>query len=162
MRYIGSTLFVIALAFHSFPANSADWVELRDRDFGFTYQVPANTFVPAGEDKPSTYGFKSRNGDAKLMFSAWNNKEGRSPDGFKRWLLTNAEGYDELTYRPRGRSWFVLSGYRGDSIYYEKVMFSCGGQVVNVFAISYPVKRRDRYDQIVERIEDHFRPGNGC
>ena len=28
-----------------------------------------------------------------------------------------------MTYRPRGRSWFVLSGYRGDTIYYEKVMF---------------------------------------
>jgi hypothetical protein len=48
------------------------------------------------------------------------------------------EGYDELTYRPRGHSWFVLSGYRGDDIYYEKVMFSCAGQVINVMAITYP------------------------
>jgi hypothetical protein len=44
------------------------------------------------------------------------------PDQFKRWLMTNIGGYDEVTYRPRGRSWFVLSGYRGDDIYYEKVV----------------------------------------
>jgi hypothetical protein len=40
-----------------------------------------------------------------------------------------------MTYLPRGRTWFVISGYRGDDIYYEKVMFSCGGSVVNVLAI---------------------------
>jgi hypothetical protein len=67
----------------------------------------------------------------------------------------------ELTYRPRGRSWFVLSGYRGNDIYYEKVMFSCGGKVVNVMAISYPGDR-GRYDPVVERMEDTFRPGRAC
>ena len=163
MAYFYNVLVVIALAFLPSAAHSEEWIGSRDQGFGFTFLVPAHTFVPAdGEDKPSLYGFKSRDGQAKLMFSAWNNKEGRTPDGFKRWLLANTEGYDELTYRPRGRTWFVLSGYRGDNIYYEKVMFSCGGNVVNVFAMSYPQGQRDRYDQIVERIEDHFRPGNGC
>ena len=90
------------------------------------------------------------------------NEEGRTPAAFKEWLIANTEGYDELTYRPRGRSWFVLSGYRGDNIYYEKVMFSCGGDVVNVFAMSYPVAERSHYDPIVERIEDQFRPGKAC
>ena len=64
-----------------------------------------------------------------------------------------------MTYHPRGRSWFVLSGYRGDQIYYEKVMFSCQQDIVNVIAITYPVAERKLYDPIVERMEDHFRPG---
>jgi hypothetical protein len=64
----------------------------------------------------------SPNSEAKFMVGAWNNREGRTPDQFKRWLMTNIGGYDEVTYRPRGRSWFVLSGYRGDDIYYEKVV----------------------------------------
>ena len=81
---------------------------------------------------------------------------------FKRWLLANAGGYDELTYRPRGRSWFVLSGYRGNNIYYEKVMFSCAGGVVNVLAITYPTDERDLYDPVVEQMEDTFRPARRC
>jgi hypothetical protein len=56
----------------------------------------------------------------------------------------------------------VLSGYRGDSIYYEKVMFSCGGSLVNVFAITYRVDQRNIYDPILERMEDTFRPGRRC
>ena len=56
----------------------------------------------------------------------------------------------------------MLSGYRGDNIYYEKVMFSCGGNVVNVFAMAYPAAERAHYDPMVEGIEDQFRPGKGC
>lgn len=163
MSYFRKACLIVALAFLSSAAHGEEWVESRDQDFGFTYIFPRDTFIPAeGESKPSMYGFKSRDGGAKLLFSAWNNKEGRSPEGFKQWLIANTEGYDEMTYRPRGRTWFVLSGYRDDNIYYEKVMFSCGGNVVNVFAISYPERERNHYDQVVERIEDHFRPGKGC
>jgi len=96
-----------------------------------------------------------------LIFGTHNRAE-QTPDTFKRWLMANAGGYDELTYRPRGRSWFVLSGYRGDQIYYEKVMFSCRGRVVNIFAITYPVARRQLFDPVVERMEDTFRPGRRC
>jgi len=115
-----------------------------------------------GDGKPAFHYFVSPNSDAKLMVGAWNNREGRTPDQFKRWLIANAGGYDELTYRPRGHSWFVLSGYRGDDIYYEKVMFSCGGQVVNVMAITYPSGERDLYDPVVERMEDTFKPARSC
>ena len=50
-----------------------------------------------------------------------------------------------------------MSGYRGDHIYYEKVMFSCRGRLVNVFAITYPVAKRSLFDPVVERMEDTFR-----
>jgi hypothetical protein len=96
------------------------------------------------------------------MVGAWNNEAGQTPSEFKRWLLANTDGYDEMTYVPRGRSWFVISGYRGDDIYYEKVMFSCAGRVVNVFAITYPKDLRRHYDPVVEQMEDSFRPSNRC
>ena len=139
------------------------WSHEQDRDLGFRFAYPRGLFTQIeGDGKPAFHYFVSPNSDAKLMVGAWNNHEGRSPDQFKRWLMANAGGYDELTYRPRGRSWFVLSGYRGDDIYYEKVMFSCGGQVVNVMAVTYPGKERNIYDQVVERMEDSFRPGPSC
>ena len=73
-------------------------------------------------------------------------------------MIDNTGGYEEITYQPRGRSWFVLSGYRGDQIYYEKVMFSCGGRVVNILAIAYPTSERGQFDPMLERMEDTFKP----
>lgn len=154
----GAALLPVGLA-----ADPSQWASERDDGFGFRYVYPSATFARIeGEAKPSFHYFVSPDSEAKLIFGAWSNKEGRTPEAFKQWLVANTEGYDELSYRPRGRTWFVLSGYRGDNIYYEKVMFSCGGDVVNVFAVAYPVTERARYDPIVERVEDGFKPGSGC
>ena len=41
-------------------------------------------------------------------------------------------------------------------------MFSCGGRLINSFAMIYPVAQRQIFDPIVERVENTFRPGNDC
>ena len=71
------------------------------------------------------------------MVGAWNNEKSSTPEELRHWMLNHAEGYEDITYQPRGRSWFVLSGHRGDQIYYVKTIFSCSGRVVNIFAIAY-------------------------
>jgi hypothetical protein len=141
----------------------ARWANERDGDLGFRFTYPTELFqrIP-GDRKPSFHYFVSKDESAKFMVGAWNNEAGQTPTKFKQWLISNAGGYDELTYRPRGRNWFVMSGYRGDDIYYEKVMFSCSGKIVNVLAITYPSSSRQKYDPIVESMEDHFGPGHRC
>ena len=168
MALRASFLKVIAIAFLLLPmemaqAASGQWLTERDPDFGFTFSYPKPLFgALEGDDKPSFYYFASQQSDAKFLVGAWDNRAGQTPENFKRWLVANAGGYDEVTYRPRGRNWFVLSGYRGEQIYYEKVMFSCSGSVVNVFAISYPVAERNVFDPVVERMEDLFTPTRRC
>jgi hypothetical protein len=164
---IGTLLYcgVIAVAAAVAPlaAAVAGWSSQRDADLGFAYSYPTDLFGRIeGDGKPSFHYFASEESEAKFLVGGWNNAAEQSPDSFKRWMMENVGGYDELTYRPRGRSWFVLSGYRGDSIYYEKVMFSCQGKLVNVFAITYPISQRDIYDPVVERMEDTFKPGSRC
>ena len=147
----------------SLSAHAGQWLSERERELGFAFSYPPELFQELpGDGKPSFYYFASTSSDAKFLVGGWNNQAQQSPQHFKQWLIANAGGYDEVTYRPRGRSRFVLSGYRGDQIYYEKVMFSCGGQIVNVFAISYPVVERDIFDPVVEGMEDTFRPGRRC
>ena len=156
---------LLALAITGLPVGAAvsRWALQTDPDLGFSYSYPVEAFSPIeGDGKPHFHYFASPSAEAKFLVGGWNNAKGQSPERFKQWLIENVGGYDETTYRPRGRSWFVLSGYRGDSIYYEKVMFSCGGSLVNVFAITYPVEQRDMYDPIVERMEDTFKPGSRC
>jgi hypothetical protein len=54
----------------------------------------------------------------------------------------------------------VLSGTVGHTMVYEKIMFSCGGSVINSFAMTYPIVERRFYDPLIEAIEDTFRPGH--
>jgi len=164
-KILQATFAFAALAVAVLPVGAAAsrWTLEKDPDLGLRYSYPADVFSRIhGDGKPYFHYFASPSSEAKFLVGGWNNSKGQSPAGFKHWLIENIGGYDELTYRPRGRSWFVLSGYRGESIYYEKVMFSCGGSLVSVFAITYPVEQRDRYDPIVERMEDMFRPGTRC
>jgi hypothetical protein len=69
--------------------------------------------------------------------------------------------YGEIDYGPMGQSWFVLSGVRGSSIYYQKIMFVCGGRVINAFALTYPEERKRAYDAIVTTIEKNFHQVSG-
>ena len=146
----------------SASAAPQQWVPQRDPHFGFRFFYPQTMFSRLEGERPSFHYFASADSTAKFLVGGWHNRNGATPESFKSWLLANAGGYDEVTYRLRGRSWFMLSGYRGDHIYYEKVMFSCAERVVNVYAISYPVAQRDLYDPVVERMEDNFRPGRSC
>jgi hypothetical protein len=146
-------------------AATPNWISARDDSLGFRFSYPRSLFAPApveGDEQPSFHYFASRDAEAELMVGAWDDSSGQTPEEFKRWVMANAGGYDDLTYSPRGRSWFVLSGYRDDLIYYEKVLFSCGGRLVNIFAITYPQNQRALYDPVVERMEDTFQAGNRC
>jgi hypothetical protein len=163
MRKIGVIILLYLAAMSSVSATTPPWAHERDPGLGFDFSYPLNLFQRTECDgKPSFHYFVSRDAEAKLMVGAWNNEAGQTPSEFKQWLLANTGGYDEMTYVPRGRTWFVISGYRGDDIYYEKVMFSCAGSVVNIFAITYPRGLRRQYDPVVEKVEDSFRPSNRC
>ena len=163
MKKIGLIVLIYLAAMSSVPAATGPWADERDPGLGFQFSYPRDLFDrKEGDGKPSFHYFVSRDADAKLMVGAWNNEAGQTPGEFKHWLLGNTGGYDDMTYVPRGRSWFVISGYRGDDIYYEKVMFSCAGSVVNVFAITYPKGLRSEYDPVVEQMEDSFHPSNRC
>jgi hypothetical protein len=163
LRTIAS--FFVFLAFTALGATGAmaAWQSEQDPDIGFTFSYPSELFErTAGDGKPFFHYFASQDSNAKFIAGGWDNSAGKSPESLKRWMIENVGGYDELTYRPSGRSWFVLSGYRGDTIYYEKVMFSCRDRLVNVFAITYPTSQRDLYDSVVERMENAFKPGVRC
>jgi hypothetical protein len=70
-------------------------------------------------------------------------------------------GY-RVDYAPRGQTWFVLSGEDEQNVFYEKVLFSCQGRIINSFALIYPITSKALFDPIVERIERTFRPGQDC
>ena len=78
------------------------------------------------------------------------------------YIARHSYGAYKLGYRRLGQTLFVLSGEGNGRIFYEKVMFTCGGRLINSFAMIYPIDKRHVFDPIVERVEDSFRPARDC
>jgi hypothetical protein len=156
---LGAGVFTAATSASAAPQ---DWRTYTDPVHGARALFPSHLFSPAEPEagEPGV-AFLSGDGHARLAFAAWKNSARLTPGAYKKTMLRKGD-YSVLTYQPRGRNWFVLSGYRGDKIYYQKVIYSCRGSVISAFAISYPTAQRTLFDPVVERMEDHFRAGQNC
>ncbi len=138
------------------------WVTYKNDELGYSFYYPSTFFEPqaiAGASDAKT--FLSPDKRAKIVVSAVQNDEGFTLASYRSTILGDFGGYERLDYSPKGRTWFVLSGYRGENIYYQKVLFSCSNQVINVFSITFPVADRTFYEGVIEVMEDNFRPGPG-
>jgi hypothetical protein len=161
-----------ALVFHGDVAASAaakhkqmaedGWVTYKNDELGYRFYYPSTFFEPraiaAGTEAKS---FVSPDKRAKIVVSAVENDEGFTLASYRSAILGEFGGYERLDYSPKGQTWFVLSGYRGENIYYQKVLFSCGNRVINVFSVTFPAADRAFYEGLVEVMEDNFRTGPG-
>lgn len=59
---------------------------------------------------------------------------------------------ESVTYRQRGRSWAVVSGYRGDEIYYRRANAACDGRRWHVIELTYPARDKRAMDATVTYI----------
>src|SRR5262245_2444618 len=58
----------------------------------------------------------------------------------------------EVTYLRGERDWLVVSGVRGEQIFYRKVVLACGEHQWRHIAFEYPAKEKRQFDQLVSRI----------
>ena len=144
------------------PQAEERWISYKNARFGYSLYYPSALFEA---DPPPENGggltLTSEDGSAKSVVFGVHNSEDLSPKEYRRILLEEFGGYDRLDYSPVSKSWFVLSGYRGETIYYQKVMFSCRNKVVNVFSVNFPTAEKPYYERLIEIMEDNFKTGRG-
>lgn len=141
----------------TFADIGSGWQRYSNDLYGTEFEFPAQIFdvTPAPETNEGRQ-FLSR--DATLEIFATENITGEGVDGLKRRVLKKEEGNGhDVTYSPSGQNWFVVSGFRGDQIFYEKYLLRDG--VIHAFGMEFPVSAKPRYAPIIERIEDSFRVG---
>ena len=145
------------------PREDEGWVTYKNERFGYRFYYPSEVF---GEKATSANSdgktFLSKDGQAKIILFGAHNDENIPVNEYRNALLEDFGGYEQLDYQPKGKSWFVLSGIRENSIYYQKVMFSCSNKIVNVFSISFPTAEKPLYERLIEIMENHFKPGRGA
>jgi hypothetical protein len=164
IRIGAAMLAVISSLGACFPAwaQASDWEWYRSERFGYSLLFPADLLSPREESRDGQgVEFLSEDGKTKLKVLVVENKERVTAEEYRATLIREFPQYGAIHYGPMGQSWFVLSGVRGSSIYYQKVVFACGGHLINAFALTYPEERKSAYDAIVTRIEKNFHPASG-
>ena len=63
--------------------------------------------------------------------------------------------YGNLGYKILKDNWFVISGKKGNEIYYFKTIIKNGK--THYLRISYPISQKDIFDSILPRISKSFR-----
>ena len=103
--------------------------------------------------------FVSRDGNARLLAGALPNADGMSLRDYRSLVLQQSYPGAAIDYAPVRDTWFVLSGIRNGTMFYERVTFTCGGRRINSWAMLYPVAERRFYDRIVEQVHRSYRAG---
>jgi hypothetical protein len=159
------TLIVGVVAFMTSTAarDPFDWVPYVNERFGFSLRYPASFFEP---ERRSEAGdgvvFAGIRGRGRLLVGALENSDGHTVGSYMNMIRQESYAGYNVDYAPVGATWFVLSGENDRAVFYEKVIFSCSGRIINSFALIYPIESKREFDPIVEGIEKTFRPGQDC
>ena len=140
-----------------------DWATIHNTRFGFQIAYPADIFfstkTPSGNDGRV---LQSADGKAKMLVATFENDTNLSLAAYREFLLSDIYANTRLDYQPVKPRWFVLSGVRGDQTFYERVTFSCGGRLINSWAMLYPTAQRDLYNRVVEAVARTYSVGAGA
>jgi hypothetical protein len=159
-RLLGAGLMGLAALPCPAAQNQGSLTGYRNERHGFLLSYPADTFAPQ-QASPDGGGraFLSRDGRARLLAGALPNADGVSLRGYRSLVLERSYPGAAIDYAPVGSTWFVLSGTLDGLMFYERVTFTCGGRLINSWAMLYPATERSVYDRIVEEVARSYRPG---
>jgi hypothetical protein len=145
-------------------APSSELATYRNERFGFSLSYPARRFSeqPSAADDDGRI-FVSTDGNARLLVAALANVDGMSLADYRSYVIKQSYAGSNITFAPVHANWFIVSGLRDGLIFYERVTFTCGGRLINSWAMLYPAVERAVYDRIVELVARTYRPGEaGC
>jgi hypothetical protein len=162
-RALALTVGLIALLGGGLAQAALDWVPYFNERFGFSLRYPENIFEPVQKSQAGDGEvFAGLGGRGRLLVGALENIEGHTVGSYMNLIRQQSYANYGVDYAPRGATWFVLSGENERDVFYEKVIFSCSGRIINSFALIYPIESKRDFDPIVEGIEKTFRPGRDC
>ncbi len=148
----------------SAAAASAQGVEIatyRNQLYGFSISYPTSQFTPQEPLAAEGRVWVSPDGSARLLAGGLPNEDGLNLREYRELVLRQSYQGAAVDYAPVRDNWFVLSGIRDGMIFYERVTFTCGGRIINSWALLYPQTERRRYDRVVEQVARSYRPGAG-
>jgi hypothetical protein len=136
------------------------WATYRNGRFGTTIEYPARFRPGRPPDNNDGLSFTAPDGASLRVWGALNVEE-HDTAGLEAFLRESRDAGERITYRAAGRNWLVLSGTRGERVFYTRYALSHRNEIVNAFEISYPAGLAASYDAVVARIAKSLRSGRG-
>lgn len=138
------------------------WTTVKNDRHGFAIAFPTDVFQQSEAPKTDEGRvFVSKDGKAKLLVGAFENADESTLESYREFLISEQYKNASIDYAPVKGRWFVLSGTRGDEMFYQRVSFTCGGKLINSWAMLYPASERKTYDRVVEGVARTYSPGAG-
>lgn len=142
---------VAALAFIMLGQTAtAEPLTYRNERFGTSATFPADIFRDQQEPPQNGDGltWHSTDGASLAIFGSHNVRD-ETPRS--RQAKANAAGDRDVTYSKTGKDWLVLSGFEGESVFYERYLFTASGSV-HAIVLKYPRSLKTKYDPLAGKI----------
>lgn len=163
-----ATLALCALPARAQRSGAGAWSPYTDGRLGFSFTYPAATFSVHAWDPTAPLSsvtavrsgvtLASRDGKAWLLAGAYANAEYLTLAIFRQRMLTGTYAGARVTFERLTPSLLIVSGTQNGTEFYERVMLSCNGRMVNYWLLTYPAAENRFYDRVVEEIARTFQP----
>ncbi|MGA7788320.1 MAG: hypothetical protein WCA56_09160 [Xanthobacteraceae bacterium] len=159
-KLVSAGIVAAALILAATAAKADGWLTYQNDRYGTTIDYPDVFKAQRPPDNDDGREFKSADGADFLVDASYNALD-FTVATFRDFIVKNLDQGSVITYESHGANWFVISGTKGDKIFYERHLLSHGSQMTEDFVISYPASAKAAYDPIVVRMAKSFRPGAG-
>jgi serine/threonine-protein kinase len=139
-------------------AHAETWRTYHNTRFGTTAQYPAGWTMGPPPQNNDGREFSSPDKRASIVIAGIFSTLPREDEIASR---AKPEDGETITYAKRGAGWIVVSGTKGDIIFYRKSTLTCGDTIWNDLSIEYPAADKAKYDALVEHVSASLRGGSG-
>lgn len=160
MMFRALLMFVAVVALPSIAAAQDKWTTYYNGRFGTSIEYPSRFKAGPPPDNNDGQSFTANDGAKLAVWGSLNALEHDIP-ALEEFLRDSDKKDEKITYRAAGKNWLVLSGTRGERLFYKRYVLSHRNEVENAFEISYPANLAEAYTPIVSRIAKSLKPGRG-
>ena len=155
MKHAFLALLGAGLLFSTGAACAETWQTYEDDSRLCRLEYPSSLFHRGSVDDDDFLKFFSRGGDATFRIATRANEGQWSPEDIKAEFVKNTNSI--LVYDRENENFLVLSGFRGDNVFYSKIALSEDRKQLCILHISYPSSEKQVFNDIVPRMSRSFR-----
>ena len=150
---------VVLLCAPALALAGQQWQPYVNDRFGVHADVPQGW--ASGNPPENNDGLTFTSPDGTAQVAVWGSFQ--ADDSLDNAFATESAPNDgeTITYKTRGKQSLVISGVKGETIFYRRLVLSCRNSVWNGVEITYPKAKKAAFDPLVGHIAASLKPGVG-